>query len=333
MSLRPATRTTLSCLVLVAAILLVYGRVLGHGFVAYDNPIYLTENPWVTSGLTLDGLRWAFTQSHASNWHPLTWISHMVDVELFGLRPGWHAFENVLWHAANAVLVLLALEKLTGAPGRASVVAALFALHPLHVESVAWIVERKDVLSTFFGLVCVLAWTSWARGGSRVAYGLALLCLALGLLAKPRLVTWPFVLLLLDLGPLGRRSVGLPKLLLEKSRSSRSSSSLRSRRCARNPGRRRAEPREPAARGAPRERALRVRRLPREDVLAGAPRLPLPASGRRLPTGGGRRGDGAARARSRSTRKKKRRKRRDTDEKNNKRKEKKTKDNRRSSRK
>ncbi len=216
MSLRPGPKTALACLGLVAAIVLAYLRTLGNGFVAYDTPVYLTENPWVLRGLTPDGLRWAVTAVEASNWHPLTWISHMVDVQLFGLRPGWHAFENVLWHAANACLVLLALERLTGAFGRSLFVAALFALHPLHVESVAWIVERKDVLSAFFGLLSVLAWIRWARAGTVGAYAASLLALALGLLAKPMLVTWPFVLLLLDLGPLGRRPLGIGKLVLEK---------------------------------------------------------------------------------------------------------------------
>ena len=216
MSLRPGPKTAIACLGLVAAVVLAYGRVLRNGFVAYDTPVYLTENPWVVRGLTKEGLRWAFTAVHASNWHPLTWISHMVDVQLFGLRPGWHAFENVLWHAANACLVLLALERLTGAFGRSLFVAALFALHPLHVESVAWIVERKDVLSAFFGLLAILAWIRWARTKSPGAYAGAFLALALGLLAKPMLVTWPFVLLLLDLGPLGRREIGIRRLVLEK---------------------------------------------------------------------------------------------------------------------
>ena len=216
MSLRPGPKTALACLGLVAATVLAYARVFGNGFVGYDTPVYLTENPWVVRGLTPEGVRWAFTAVEASNWHPLTWISHMVDVRLFGLRPAWHAFENVLWHAANACLVLLVLLRLTGAFGRSLFVAGLFALHPLHVESVAWIVERKDVLSAFFGLLSILAWIRWARTGKAGAYAGSLLALLLGLLAKPMLVTWPFVLLLLDLGPLGRRGVGLGKLLLEK---------------------------------------------------------------------------------------------------------------------
>src|SRR5260221_5256540 len=226
MSLRPPThlsiarlgiaRLGLACLGLVAAVSLVYGRVLGHAFVAYDTPAYLTENPWVLRGLSFEGLRWAFTEFHSANWHPLTWISHMLDVQLFGLRPGWHALENVLWHAANACLVLLVLERMTGEFGRSLFVAFLFALHPLHVESVAWIVERKDVLSTFFGLACLLAWVRWTRQGSRGAYALAVLLLALGLLAKPMLVTWPFVLLLLDFWPLRRMDRGAVKLVVEK---------------------------------------------------------------------------------------------------------------------
>jgi tetratricopeptide (TPR) repeat protein len=216
MELRPAQRTALACLGLVAAVLAVYARVLGHEFVAYDTPAYVTENPWVLRGLSIEGLKWAFTEFHAANWHPLTWLSHMLDVQLFGLRPGWHALENALWHAANACLVLIVLERMTGEFGKSLCVAALFALHPLHVESVAWIVERKDVLSTFFGLACLLAWTGWTRDGSRGDYALAVLFLALGLLAKPMLVTWPFVLLLLDAWPLRRTGLGAKRLVLEK---------------------------------------------------------------------------------------------------------------------
>jgi Flp pilus assembly protein TadD len=216
MSPRPRARTALSCLGLAAAVFLAYGRTAGHVFVAYDTGTYVTENPWVLRGLSLDGVKWAFTHAYAANWHPLTWLSHMLDVEVFGLRAGLHALENVAWHAANACLVLLVLERMTGAWGRSLFVAALFALHPLHVESVAWIVERKDVLSTFFGLACLLFWTGWAMEGRRSAYALALACLALGLSAKPMLVTWPCVLLVLDFWPLGRASLGARRLLLEK---------------------------------------------------------------------------------------------------------------------
>jgi len=197
-------RTALARAGLVVAVLLVYGRVVGHAFIAYDTPTYISENPWVLRGLTLDGVRWAFTAHHAANWHPLTWISHMLDVSVLGVRPGAFALENALWHAANACLVLAVLERMTGDFGKSLFVAFLFALHPLHVESVAWIVERKDVLSTFLGLSSLLFWTRWAREGSRSAYALALVAFALGLLAKPMLVTWPCVLLLLDFWPLAR---------------------------------------------------------------------------------------------------------------------------------
>lgn len=209
-------RLRLACLGLAAAVFLVFGRVGWHEFVAYDTRPYITENPWVLRGLTFDGLAWAFTSVHAANWHPLTWISHMVDVDLFGPRPGLHAVENVAWHAANSCLLLLALVRMTGAFGRSLTVAALFALHPLHVESVAWVVERKDVLSTFFGFLCFLAWERWTRKEHRSDFVLAGLFLALGLLAKPMLVTWPCVLLLFDLWPLRRANLGARRLFLEK---------------------------------------------------------------------------------------------------------------------
>jgi Flp pilus assembly protein TadD len=209
-------RVAPAALGLAAAVFLVYGWVAGHELVAYDSRPYLTENPWVLRGLSLEGLRWAFTSAHAANWHPLTWLSLMLDVELFGLAPGLIALENVAWHAANAVLLFLALERMTGAAGRSLFVAALFALHPLHVESVAWIVERKDVLSAFFGLVSLLAWLRWTRGERRRDLALAVFLFALSLLAKPMLVTWPFVLLLLDRWPLRRSSLGARRLVLEK---------------------------------------------------------------------------------------------------------------------
>ena len=184
MSQRPAPKTALACLGLVAATLLAYGRVLGHGFVAYDTPLYLTGTPIVLRGLSWEGVRWAFTQAHASNWHPLTWLSHLLDVEVLGLRPGLHAFENVLWHAANACLVLLAFLRLTGAFGKSLFVAALFALHPLHVESVAWASERKDVLSTFFGFAALLVWVGWTERGGSSRYLVALLAYAQGTFAR-----------------------------------------------------------------------------------------------------------------------------------------------------
>jgi tetratricopeptide (TPR) repeat protein len=179
-------------------------------FVNYDDNDYVTANPPVQQGLTWAGVKWAFTTYHASNWHPLTWISHMLDCTLFGLNPGGHHLVNVLFHTANTVLLFGLLLRLTGALWPAAFVAALFAWHPLHVESVAWIAERKDVLSTFFALLTLLAYAKFVAESkaqspkAKVFFALSLLAFAFGLLAKPMLVTLPFVLLLLDFWPLAR---------------------------------------------------------------------------------------------------------------------------------
>ena len=215
-------------LLLALVTLLVYLPASRDGFVNYDDQDYVTENSVVQKGLTWTGIKWAFTTGHASNWHPLTWLSHMADCELFGLNPGAHHLVNVLFHTVNAVLLLLLLFRMTGALWPAAFVAALFAWHPLHVESVAWISERKDVLSTFFALLTLLAYARYAqhvtsdmcqvtrtnsasspvtRHPSRF-YWLALLFFALGLMSKPMLVTLPFVMLLLDYWPLHRLSSG-----------------------------------------------------------------------------------------------------------------------------
>src|SRR5262249_59190899 len=138
--------------VLLAATLFVYSRALMCSFVEYDDAEYVTENPLVGRGLTLAGWRWAWTTFHACNWHPLTWLSHMLDCQLFGLEPAAHHLTSVLFHLANTLLLFLVLRRLTATTWRPALVAALFALHPLHVESVAWVAERKDVLSTLFGL-------------------------------------------------------------------------------------------------------------------------------------------------------------------------------------
>jgi tetratricopeptide (TPR) repeat protein len=188
----------------------VYWPVTGFDFTNYDDPDYITNNPMVQQGVTRAAVAWAFETDYASNWHPLTWISHMVDCNLYGLKPGGHHLTNLLFHAANAVLLFLVLEQLTGSVWRSWLVAALFAWHPLHVESVAWVSERKDVLSTFFWLQTMSAYGKYvreARGARRGAYyGLALAFFALGLLSKPMVVTLPFVLLLMDFWPLGRNS-------------------------------------------------------------------------------------------------------------------------------
>ena len=200
----PARRVLPAVLLLVAAVLGAYAGAYRNGFVNFDDDDYVTENPAVSAGLTAAGVRWAFTEHHAANWHPLTWLSHMLDVELFGLDPAGHHLTSVLLHALNAGLAFLALLRLTRAFLPSLLAAALFALHPLRVESVAWISERKDLLSGAFFLALLLAYEAWVRRGGARRYALVLLALALGLLSKPMLVTAPFVLLLLDVWPLRR---------------------------------------------------------------------------------------------------------------------------------
>jgi protein O-mannosyl-transferase len=195
----------------VAALLFVataaaYARVIGHPFILFDDNRYVSENPVVQHGLTWEGVHWAWTTMHVANWHPLTWLSHMADVSLFGLAPAGHHAVNVFLHALNAALLFLLLARMTGAQGRSAFVAALFALHPTHVESVAWVAERKDVLSTFFGLLALLGYVGWARRGGTGRYLLVLASFGMSLLAKPMLVTLPFLMLLLDFWPLQRVS-------------------------------------------------------------------------------------------------------------------------------
>ena len=189
----------------------VYGQVWNFGFINYDDPLYVTDNAVVQRGFTWEGIRWAFTALAAANWHPLTWLSHMLDVSLFGLEPGFHHLVNLLFHLLNTSLLFLVLKTATGACWRSAFVAALFALHPLHVESVAWIAERKDVLSTFFGLLAIGAYCRYTqRPGWRKFLPVAIF-FSLGLMAKPMLVTLPLVLLLMDFWPLGRLKPSMPK--------------------------------------------------------------------------------------------------------------------------
>ena len=202
----------IACLFLVVATLATYGDLRTHQFINYDDPVYVTDNPPVQDGLTLKGLSWAFTTLHGGNWHPLTWLSFMVDSQLFGLHPGGFFLTNLLFHIANALLLFLWLHRTTRALGCSFLVAALFALHPLHVESVAWATERKDVLSTFFWLLTMWAYVWYAERPRLGRYVLILVCFSLGLMAKPMLVTLPFVLLLLDYWPLGRLSLKGPGL-------------------------------------------------------------------------------------------------------------------------
>ncbi|HEX3624653.1 MAG TPA: hypothetical protein VH280_04415 [Verrucomicrobiae bacterium] len=225
---------------LVLVTIAVYWTVTSHDFINYDDPSYLTSNIDVQTGLTWHNFEWAFCHPVVGNWHPVTMLSHMLDCQIFGLKPWGHHLTNVLLHAANTALVFLLLFRLTGTVWRSWVAAAFFGLHPLHVESVAWVAERKDVLSTFFGLLCLLAYDHYAQGNRESSsfssssssspvghspvddagfsspflksssYCLALLLFAVGLMSKPMLVTLPFVMLLFDYWPLQRFNVSTP---------------------------------------------------------------------------------------------------------------------------
>lgn len=218
MSAEPTRRTVrlaLAALLVVTA--LCYARTLGHGFVEYDDPQYVLTNPAVRAGLTGRGLAWALTSFDNLNWHPVTWLSHMLDVQWFGLWAGGHHLTSVLFHLGNTLLVYLVLRALTAPFAPALLGAALFGVHPQHVESVAWIAERKDVLSAFFGLASLLAWLGYVRAPSLPRWLATLGLLALGLAAKPMLVTWPAVFLLLDVWPLRRWSErGAWRCIVEK---------------------------------------------------------------------------------------------------------------------
>ena len=211
------------CAALVIATFAAFGGLLSSGFTNYDDRTYITENTHVQKGLSRESIAWAFTTTCAANWHPLTWLSHMLDIQLFGLDAGRHHLTSLLMHTLNAVLLFLLLLRMSGALWRCAFVAALFALHPLHVESVAFIAERKDVLSTLFWLLTLGAWLNYVKSRKAAPYALALALYALGLMAKPMLVTLPFTLLLLDFWPLRRlalplrrRSGALKGLLWEK---------------------------------------------------------------------------------------------------------------------
>ena len=192
------------CIFLAAITWVVFGQTLGHEFVNYDDQRYVYENPNITSGLSIAGLAWAFTHIHSENWHPLTTISHMLDCQRYGLRAGGHHLTNIILHTTAAILLFLTLQSMTGALWRSAFVAAVFAIHPLHVESVAWVAERKDVLSGVFFTLTLLAYTHYARAPSIGRYLTVAFVFALGLMSKPMLVTLPFVLLLLDYWPLNR---------------------------------------------------------------------------------------------------------------------------------
>jgi protein O-mannosyl-transferase len=217
---------------LVAVTFAVFAQTLGHDFVNYDDRIYVNENPQIQAGLNWRNIIWAFTHVHSHNWHPLTTMSHMLDCRVFGLRPGAHHFVNVLLHSASAVLLFLLLDQMspssprdesvrladrTGPIWSSAFVAAIFAIHPLHVESVAWISERKDVLSGLFFVLTLLAYSYYTRKPSIGRYVTMSILFACGLLSKPMLVTLPIILLLVDYWPLNRfQQSSAMQLILEK---------------------------------------------------------------------------------------------------------------------
>jgi tetratricopeptide (TPR) repeat protein len=203
-------------LFLVVVTLIIFFPLRSFQFINLDDEDYVTENPQVLNGLSFKGVIWAFTTMHSSNWHPLTWLSHMLDIELYGLNPGGHHVTNLLLHLANILLLFWVLKRMTGTLWRSGFIALLFALHPLHVESVAWVAERKDVLSTLFWILTMGAYVHYVHQANLKRYLLVFFFFALGLMSKPMLVTLPFVLLLLDYWPLGRLHWPLGKHSLGK---------------------------------------------------------------------------------------------------------------------
>jgi protein O-mannosyl-transferase len=225
--LEGTTPITIIRILLVVATFAVYCQILEHNFINYDDRDYVIENRHVLSGLTQNNIDWAFQSVYLSNWHPVTWLSHMLDVEVFGLEPSGHHLTSLIFHIANSLLLFSVFVKMTGAVWRSGLIAALFALHPLNVESVAWIAERKNLISTFFWFLTLLAYIDFVKKNNWSSYLLVVLFLTLGLMAKPMLVTLPFTLLLLDYWPLKRlglkglapgihRTVKPLRLVLEK---------------------------------------------------------------------------------------------------------------------
>ncbi len=201
------------CVLLAAATIALYSPVVGYSFVVLDDRDYVTANSHIHDGLAWSTIEWAFTSTDAANWHPLTWLSHALDYQLFALNPAGHHFDSVLIHALNAVLLFLFLAWVTKRVGPSLLVAALFALHPLNVESVAWVAERKNVLSTFFFFLAIAAYARYAQKPDWRRYLLVAALFAAGLMAKPMVITLPFVLLLLDYWPLGRTAGSPPSVV------------------------------------------------------------------------------------------------------------------------
>jgi protein O-mannosyl-transferase len=205
------------CVLLFAITWIVFGQTFHHEFVNYDDPLYVYDNAHVRAGLSWHGIGWAFTHIHSQNWHPLTTISHMLDCQVFGLNAGAHHLVNVFWHSIAAVMLFIVLTQMTGSIWPSAFVATVFAIHPLRVESVAWIAERKDVLSGAFFMVTLFAYFNWTRRPTLGRYLMLSIPFACGLMSKPMVVTTPFVLLLLDYWPLNRFGKStLAKLLVEK---------------------------------------------------------------------------------------------------------------------
>jgi len=207
------------CAALTLATIAVFYRVWTYNFVNYDDPVYVYQNPNIQAGITLKAIKWAFTTyDYPYFWHPLTWLSHMRDWQLYGAKPAGHHLTNLIFHIANTLLLFIVLKQMTGALWQSAFVAALFALHPLHVEAVAWVYARKDVLSTFFWLLTMWAYVRFVGRPKVANYLLVVIFFALGLMSKPMVVTLPFVLLLLDYWPLNRLNTkrSLLHLLIEK---------------------------------------------------------------------------------------------------------------------
>ena len=212
------TTLLIICVGLTAIIWIVFGQTLRHNFINFDDNVYVYDNPHVSAGLTRDGLKWLLTHSHASLWHPLTTLSHMLDCQIYGLKPGGHHFTNVILHNIGVLLLFLVLQTMTGSLWRSAFVAAIFAIHPMRVESVAWISERKDVLSGVFFMFTLWAYVRYARAKTIGRYLTLSIFVACGLMSKATFVTVPFILLLLDYWPLrrGDNLAAWRRLIIEK---------------------------------------------------------------------------------------------------------------------
>ncbi len=216
---RDLKRNFIFCILLILFVFGIYYRTFGYDFIEYyDDFIYITQNRVVLNGLSIDGLKWAFSSFHAGNWHPLTWLSHMTDVQLFGIKkPGLHHLINVLFHISNTLLLFLLFNRLLKKPWLSFFIAAFFAVHPSRVESVAWIAERKDVLSTLFMMLTLLMYEKYAATPGKLRYLLTGIFLVLGLMSKPMLVTLPILMILLDFWPLRRfEKLSVRSLIIEK---------------------------------------------------------------------------------------------------------------------